>query len=359
LAVPPAAPVPPGARDLASGNPDPALLPDLSKVLGGDHQTVLYGAPAELAALLKRAGAAFAADGIPADHLAVVNGGLDGVERVLLARVRPNDAVAVEDPGYPGVHDVVAAIGARLLPVAVDDWGMVEASLSAALDKGAAAVVLTPRAQNPTGAALDADRVAALRRALHPYPDVLVVEDDHAGAAAGTPALTLAAPRNAWAVVRSVAKTLGPDLRLAVLAGDATTVARVRGRQRVGPGWVSHILQQAVVDLWSARGAAAHAERAGKDYARRRDALVRALARHGIAARGRSGLNVWVPVGDEGVATSALLAAGYAVAAGARFRLRSAPAIRITTATMTPRDVHAVADALADALRPTAATRLT
>ena len=39
--------------------------------------------------------------------------------------------------------------------------------------------------------------------------------------------------------------------------------------------------------------------RATRTYARRRDVLVATLARSGIRAHGRSGLNVWIPVPDE------------------------------------------------------------
>src|SRR5688572_30913598 len=48
--------------------------------------------------------------------------------------------------------------------------------------------------------------------------------------------------------------------------------------------------------------------------------------------------NVWIPVESEEVAGRGMLAAGWAVAAGSRFRLRSGPAIRVTVAELRPAD---------------------
>src|SRR5262249_43080287 len=147
-------------------------------------------------------------DGLEVSALTLTNGALDAIERVLAAYLRPGDAVAVEDPVYPSVLHVVAALGLRPLPVAIDDAGLVPAALEQALGRGAQAVVLTPRAQNPSGAALDAGRAAELAAVLQPHRQVLVVEDDHAGAVAGTPFHTVSAGRARWAVARSVAKAL-------------------------------------------------------------------------------------------------------------------------------------------------------
>src|SRR5205823_2044546 len=62
-----ARPVPAGAVDLASGNPDPAQLPPLGPALARiDPAHKLYGGPAKLPRLAALAQADFAADGIPA-----------------------------------------------------------------------------------------------------------------------------------------------------------------------------------------------------------------------------------------------------------------------------------------------------
>jgi DNA-binding transcriptional MocR family regulator len=337
------APAPPHLRDLSLGNPDPALLPALRRALGRlSRRPGLYGEAANRPELLALAG------------LAVVGGALDGIERVLQAHLRAGDRVAVEDPGYVAVFDLVAALGLVAEPVAVDDAGPRPDHLARALRAGVEAFILTPRAQNPTGAALDVARARELRRVLARHPDVLVLEDDHAGPVAGAPALSVCQGRARWALVRSVSKSLGPDLRLAILAGDATTVARVEGRQSLGTGWVSHLLQDLVVALWSDPATETLLARAAEAYAARRDALLGALAARGIAAHGRSGLNVWAPVPEEAAAVAALAHGGWAVRAGERYRLRTGPAVRITVAALAPREAERVAEALARTLRPAA-----
>ncbi len=346
--------VPAGARDLATGNPDPELLPSLADALERiDTSPALYLEEGKLDALAELARAQFEADGITAPDIAVVGGALDGVERVLAAHLRPGDAVAVEDPGFVRAYDLLRPLGLTLEGVAVDDCGPRPEALERAIRRGARAAIVTPRAQNPTGAALDAERATELRTLLDAHEDLLLIEDDHAAGVAGAPAFTIASPgRPKWATIRSVSKSLGPDLRLAVLAGDATTVARVEGRQLLGTGWVSRILQQLVAAFWSRRPAREHVRRAEAAYGARRRALLTALAERGVAAHGRSGFNVWIPVPEEATAVVALLQRGWAVIACERWRIESPPAIRVTTATLEPDDADRLAADVAAAVEP-------
>jgi DNA-binding transcriptional MocR family regulator len=338
---------------VAEGNPDPRLLPPLRpRRARRDGPAALYGAPAALPALIRLASRDLGKDGIPAAHLAVMGGAMDGIERVLQSHLRPGDAVAVEDPGYTAVLDLIGALGLVPRPVGLDDSGPLPGELDRALRSGAQAFILTPRAQNPTGAAVDAARARQLREVLDAHPGALVIEDDHAGPVAGAAARTVAGgDRARWAVVRSVSKSLGPDLRVAILAGDAGTVARVRGRQAVGAGWVSHILQGLVADLWSDPSCDARLRRAANAYADRRRRLLAALAAHGVTGTGRSGLNVWIPVREEAATVAHLAARGWAVRAGERYRMKSPPAIRITVSTLTARETEKLAADVAESQR--------
>jgi DNA-binding transcriptional MocR family regulator len=356
-------PVPPGARDLSRGNPDPALLPDLGRALSRcEPPARLYGEPQALPELLELAREQLRADGIPGGELCIVSGAMDAIERVLQAHLRAGDRVAVENPGYAALYDLLRAHSLVLEPVAVDDRGMLATELHAALARGAVAAVLTPRGQNPTGAAFDTGRAAELSVVLAEFPQTLVIEDDHLGLLAGSALRTvLSDPAHRperWAATRSVAKALGPDLRLALLAGDAQTIARVQGRQRCGPGWVSHILQTLVLGLWTDPAVGALIARASATYEQRRQRLLACLDRAGVKAHGASGLNVWVPVADEAGTMGALTQRGWVVAAGAPYRLAGAsPAVRVTTATLTGHEAGRLAGDLAEILAPSAFSR--
>jgi len=351
-APPTAAAAPSGLRDLTIGFADPELLPPLGPALS--YVARQPPSPIELLELghdelLTFARSWFEADGVPTDALAVTAGALDGLERVLSAHLRTGDRVLIEDPAYPPISDILLALGLVATPVAIDQRGPLPDALERALAANPAAIVLVPRAQNPTGAALDADRAAAIRGLLARHPDLLVVEDDHVSLVAGAPFHSTIEPqRNRWAIVRSVSKLLHPDLRLALLAGDEVTVARVQGRLVLGPRWVSHVLQATASRLLNDPGFAARCAHASATYTARRRALIDALARHAIPAVGGAGLNVWVPVREEAAVVRGLSDAGWLVLAGERFRIAATPGVRITTATLRDGEADQIAPVLAE-----------
>jgi DNA-binding transcriptional MocR family regulator len=343
--------VPPGSRDLATGNPDPELLPAVASALTGfASRPRVHPHASKLDRIVELAEAAFAADGIPVPALAVVGGALDGVERVLTAQLAPGDVIAVEDPTFPRIADLLRALSFVPVPVGVDDDGPSPDELEGALSTGAKALMLTPRWQNPFGSRLTAERVTEVRQVLDHFEDVLVVEDDFAGLIAGEPAFSVGAGRKRWATIRSVSKALGADFRLALLTGDRATIARVEGRQLLATGWVSHVLQELVANLWSDAEVQTEIAKASTVYGTRRLLMLRELAGRGIKGYGASGLNVWIPVPEEAPTVAGMLQCGWAIAAGERWRQRTGPAVRITISTLQEHEIAAVAEDLAAVL---------
>lgn len=344
----------PGLIDLATGNPDPAFLPPIGGALRGvDPDTRLYGGPLELPALVSFASAEFAADGIATGPVAVTSGSLDAIERLLREHARPGDRVAVEDPTFPALLDLLASLGLVPVPCDVDDDGPRVDSVERTLQSRVSAVVVSSRAQNPSGAAIGPQRATDLARLLR-RARTLLIEIDDSSAVSGAPLVTLTEGREHWAIVRSMSKWLGPDLRVAVVTGDPITIARLQRRQAISVRWVSHLLQRLTLALWSDPSSGRLFSRAADAYAARRMALIDALAAHDIRAHGRSGFNVWIPVREETATVQALADRGWAVAAGERFRLQSSPAIRVTTSALLPEEARRFAADLAMAARPRA-----
>ncbi len=337
--------------DLSTGVPDEELLP----ALGGALQALTTaGTPHSYLddpVLPELRDALLASWPYEPEALTVVDGAMDGLELVLRSRLQYGDRVVVEHPGFPPLLDLLEALGAVVVGVALDAEGLLPGDLEAALAEPVAAVVLQPRAQNPTGISMSTGRAAELAALLGRH-DVLVVEDDSASALGGPAPATLATHLPGRTVhIRSYAKSHGPDLRLAALSGPAPVVDGVRHLRQLGQGWSSRLLQRILLHLLTDPGSRAEVEAARVAYAARRTAFVAALAAEGVEVGGGEGLNVWVPVHDQEAALVRLASQGIGVAAGSPFQLLpDDPHVRVTCG-LVREDLPAVAAAVAAAAR--------
>jgi DNA-binding transcriptional MocR family regulator len=315
-----------GLIDLASGNPDPSLLPNVADYVHG-YEPSLYGAPAEHAPLVR-----WARERFGHEHVVVTHGAVDAIERLLAAHLTRGDAVAVEDPCFLAHISTLRVNGFTAEPVAVDAEGMVPDGLQHALRAGARAVICTPRAHNPTGASLTSGRARQLQAVLAEHPHVLVVEDDHFWALSTSEYHRITPPgMPRWALVRSVAKFLGPDLRVALVAADELTAERLHARLGPATTWVSHLLQHAVARMLADPVIERLRRRARTAYAERAALL------HGAS----DGLNVWI---HTDATAAALAARGWRVRPADAFAVGgTSDALRVTTSTLTPEQAEAFA----------------
>jgi GntR family transcriptional regulator / MocR family aminotransferase len=259
---------------------------------------------------------------VSAEDVTVTTGVADGMRRVCLALVAAGAAagvVAVEDPGWYRLREVVSGTGLGLAPVPVDGHGLLVDEHGPVLGQAGevgglpapAAVIVTPAHQFPTGAVLAPARRAALvdwaRRA-----GGLILEDDYdaeyrydrrpVGTVQGMD------PRRV-ALFGSVSKTLAPAMSL----GWVVTPPELTRALRSALGSVASppVLDQLALARFIRSGSYDRHLRAMRQvYRARRDQLVEALGRwlpecpvSGVAA----GLHavVGLPSGVGGVAVVA------------------------------------------------------
>lgn len=345
-------------RDVATGNPDPRLIPDVSRALAGvAGRPVLYGEPVIDPGLERWARDWMRADLAPSDvRLTITSGAADAVERLLAQALVRDDAVALEDPCFLTSIHTVRVGGYQAVPVPVDDEGMTVGGLRSALEQGVRAVVCTPRAQNPTGASLSERRAAELREVLRDHPYVLVIEDDHFSMLSRRPFRSIIGPdHRRWALVRSVSKFLGPDMCLAVAASDPDTADRLAMRLTPGTTWVSHLLQRLALALVTDPAVAVDIAAAGAHYAARNDAFAARLTELGVPAAAGDGLNLWVPLPVPARDVSEqLMRRGWLVRAGDEFALADVAAarrLRLTVHDLDDADAERLAGDVAAAVR--------
>jgi DNA-binding transcriptional MocR family regulator len=349
----------PSRIDLSRGTPDPNLLPELGPALSRVSERAVTPSyqdlPVipELLALLTRSWP------YPVESITVVDGALDAISRSLEAVTRFGNRVVVESPGFPPFFDLLDQLGVERLPVAVDEFGIVPESFAQALASAPSAVILQPRAQNPTGASMSQERAAELARLLQQHKrtaDTVVIEDDHSGEISIAPDVSLGRWLPSRVLhVRSFSKSHGPDLRIAALGGPAALVDPIVARRMLGPGWTSRMLQKILHDLLTDPGSITRVSEARHMYFARQKALADALNVLGLPVRQADGINAWLPVADERDAVVQLAASGIRVAGGTPFFAAegSESFIRVTAGAL-PDDIRPVAEALAAAALPRA-----
>ena len=341
--------------DLGGGNPNPVWLPDMGAALAREpYRPRLYGEGTGGPELEASARQWLTGDCPDRFEINLTNGAVDAVERLLGAYLVAGDKVAVEDPCFVSNINTLRIAGQQTVGVAVDAHGMLAEALEQALAQGVQAVIVTPRAHNPTGCSLSAARARKLRAVLAHYPHVLVIADDHFSLLAVTDYFDVIPPMaQRWALIRSVSKMLGPDLRLAFVASDEQTSQRLRLRLAPGTNWVSHLLQDVVSACLSSPEVSAQIVQARADYARRRDSLTMALARQGISVTTPAeGLNLWLPLpANSQAAVLELARHGWLVRGGESFGVQGqAHGLRITVSSIDEAGAEAFARVLGHVL---------
>jgi GntR family transcriptional regulator / MocR family aminotransferase len=218
----------------------------------------------------------------PPETMVITNGFSSGLTSAVTTLAgRGVDRIAVEDPGGYEPRRRVQAAGAQLVPVPVDDEGLVVAELERS---DARAVLVTPAHQYPMGSVLSAARRAALvewaRRG-----STWIIEDDYdaefrydrepVGAVQG-----LAPERTIH--IGSVAKTLAPSVRVGWLVVPEELLAPLVTTHETRVSQPATLEQLVLARLVEDGRYDRHLRLLRRAYRERRDVLVETLAEAGI-----------------------------------------------------------------------------
>ena len=199
----------------------------------------------------------------------------------LLARilVTPGKTtVAVEEPGYPPLRNVLKAAGARVVPVPVDGEGI----RVDRLPRNTKVICVTPSHQFPLGVHLSLHRRSALLEFAQAH-DAVVIEDDYDGEFrfAGKPLDALKTLDHTQTVfyVGTFSKSLFPSLRIGFVIAPGWAMPALRAAKQL-TDWNAPLVAQDVLTAFIAEGhLARHVRKMRRIYSERRDILQSAIKR--------------------------------------------------------------------------------
>ena len=249
------------------------------------RELVAYGDPAGFAAL-REAIAAQLRDRrhvrCDAGHVIVTSGtqqSLDIINRLMLD---PDDEVWLEEPGSLAARATFVGAGVRLVPVPVDDDGIVVAHGVVAAPRARLAFV-TPAVQSPTSVTMSAARRAELL-AWAEAADAWIVEDDYEDIfrfeGEDPPPLRSTVTTDRVILIGSFSMSTFPALRIGYIVAPRSLVdafvAAKAAIDRQGATLEQAVLAEFVLGGHHLR----HLRRMGPEYAERRAALQRCVAQY-------------------------------------------------------------------------------
>jgi 2-aminoadipate transaminase len=237
----------------------------------------------------------------PGDDLLITNGcqqALDLIGRVLL---RPGDPVAIEDPVYPGLKNLLAGMGAQLIGIPVGPHGVEPAQVDRVLRERPRFLVVTSNFQNPTGATLPLDVRRGLIESAR-AASVPVVENDAYGDLRYTgeplPAIKQLDDGGGTVLLRSFSKVSFPGLRVGWALGPKPLLDRLRQAKEAADLHTDQLSQAVLLEFVESGQFEAHRRRVLEAGAARLAATLDGCRRYLPAGtrwtHPEGGMNLWL-----------------------------------------------------------------
>ncbi len=218
------------------------------------------------------------------DQILIINGTHQALDLIARLLINPGETIALEEPGYLGVrrYTFVSRL-VKLLPIPVDESGLVVEQLAKFPSDNIKLVYVTPSHQFPTGAVLSLQRRLELLSWAQ-QAKAMIIEDDYDSeyrySGQPIPALQGLQSNNTVIYIGSFSKMLFPSLRIGYLVLPQQLVpvfARAKWLvDRQLPLLEQHVLASFIQEGYLER----HLRRMRLYYDQRRQVLVQAINVH-------------------------------------------------------------------------------
>ncbi|HET7339394.1 MAG TPA: PLP-dependent aminotransferase family protein [Candidatus Dormibacteraeota bacterium] len=325
---------PRGALSLSGGYLHPSLMPIRALSIAAQRavrRSETWEAPdprgiADLRAwFASHHGSAFAAGDV-----IICNGGQSAISAAFRALVPAGATLLVEAPTYPGALAVARAAGIHVVPVPVDDDGIIPDLLSDALRAtGSRTLYLQPTHHNPTGIVMPGARRRDVLKVAG-RAGAFVIEDDWARwlsyERTNPPTMMSMDGHGRVVYISSLTKPAAPSLRLGALVARGPVADRLRSIRIVDDLFVNRVTQETALELVGSPGWSRHLVAVARALRERRDVVLEALRELAptvvVPRSPRGGMHLWVtlPDGiDDLVAAESAREHGVLVGAGRSF----------------------------------------
>jgi len=218
------------------------------------------------------------------DQILITNGTQQALYLTLRLLLDPGEVIALEDPGYLSARRIFLSQGARLLPVAVDEAGLVVKALVNHPNKPIKLVYVTPSHQFPTGAILSLPRRLELL-AWAQQTGAMILEDDYDSeyryGGRPIPALQgLDASGSSVLYMGTFSKVLFPSLRIGYLVLPPGLVPLFGSAKWLSDRHLPLLEQRVLTEFIEEGHLERHIRKMRSHYDRRRQVLSQALRTH-------------------------------------------------------------------------------
>ena len=181
------------------------------------------------------------------DNVLVTCGSQNALACCLLGLFKPGDRLAVEQLTYPGLMKLAALRGVELVPVRMDEDGILPGELDAVCRRlPIRGLFLMPEMQNPTAASLSDERRARIAALVKRHGLVLIEDDAYGFAVPGRrPPLSARLPESS-VYIAGISKALGAGLRVSFVAASRRLGGPIE-QALLATAWMASPLGAAVV----------------------------------------------------------------------------------------------------------------